>query len=247
MRSLVSVAVLALFLGWAGAATAQAEPSASPSAAEPPPAATTDAAPAPLPAAPAPPIPSTPAPLAPVGPTAAAPLRPAEPPPLAAEEDWYGWQILIVDGGVLLSTALMIGAGVGTDSAAAPAIYGPSAHVLGGPIVHWAHGHVGKGFASFGLRLGMPLVAGAIGLGVGHLAAPSEAGGMFPVGATLGTAAGLGLGYIGSIVVDTAVLAYEPASTPGGAFAPPPSFAWQPTFGFDPRQDAASLGVAGSF
>ena len=36
-------------------------------------------------------------------------------------------------------------------------LLGLSTYVLGGPIVHFAHGNAGKGFASLGLRVGAPL------------------------------------------------------------------------------------------
>jgi hypothetical protein len=229
-----------LVFTFAASVHAQGEPAeASPPATAPSP---SDASPP----ADTPPAVTAPPPMAPVY-SPSAPLPPAAPPPLADEEHWYGWQILIVDGGVLLGTVAMIGAGVGSDSAAIPAIVGPSAHVLGGPIVHWAHGNLEEGFASLGLRVGMPLVAGALGMGVGHLAAPAESGAMFPVGVGIGAVVGLGLGYIGAIVVDTAVLAYEPSSPAGRTGARSPSFVWQPTVGFDPSRESATFGVAGSF
>jgi hypothetical protein len=83
--------------------------------------------------------------------------------------------------------------------------------LFGGPIVHWAHGNVGKGFASLGILLATSVVGGAIGVGVscaakfvapcshiedgwwGRLAGVAVG---FPVGATVGAA------------IDVSVLAY---------------------------------------
>jgi hypothetical protein len=72
----------------------------------------------------------------------------AQPPPVAdtQERHWYGWQTLIVDGVGILTLPVLVGFGV---------------YLVGAPIVHWAHGRVGLGFADVGMRLGL-----AVGLGV---------------------------------------------------------------------------------
>jgi hypothetical protein len=70
------------------------------------------------------------------------------PSPLAdtQQRHWYGWQTLIVDGAGILTLPVLVGVGV---------------YLVGPPIVHWAHGRVGLGFADIGMRLGL-----AFGFGV---------------------------------------------------------------------------------
>jgi hypothetical protein len=73
---------------------------------------------------------------------------------------WYGWQSLIIDAPAV--SLLVAGAAAPTLNdrlGSAPTIAGGVAFVLGGPIVHWAHGSVGKGFASLGLRVVIPVLA----------------------------------------------------------------------------------------
>lgn len=65
-------------------------------------------------------------------------------------ETWYGWQNILIDAAslaVMLSAlsgeSALLWTGIGTQA-------------IGGPIVHWTHGQVGRGFASLGLRVGLP-------------------------------------------------------------------------------------------
>jgi len=82
------------------------------------------------------------------------------------EAHWYGWETLLVDGASL-------GVVVGGFWLRPPhqdwsvvSIVGIGGLVLGAPVVHWAHGRAGVGFASLGLRVGLPalgiLLAAAI-------------------------------------------------------------------------------------
>ena len=92
---------------------------------------------------------------------------------------------------------------------------GIAGHVLTGPIVHCAHGHVGKGFASLGLNVGLP--------GLGMLAGFAIGGGGMASG-FYGLAIG-GLGYIAAPALDISILAKETvdAPAPKGARALLPS------------------------
>ena len=94
--------------------------------------------------------------------------------------NWYGWQTLI---GVVAGDVFTL---VGTSVNVGPLIYaGLGAHFITGPIVQWAHGHVGMGFASLGLNVGLPTLGyltgalvgsgfGAIVLGgIGYIAGPA--------------------------------------------------------------------------
>jgi hypothetical protein len=60
----------------------------------------------------------------------------------------YGWQIVVVDG--LSVGAFVIG---GAAQSAVPVAAGFLGYQLASPIVHWSHRRVGRGFASFGLRV----------------------------------------------------------------------------------------------
>ncbi len=72
----------------------------------------------------------------------------------------YLWQVALVDA---LAVGTLTYAAADRDETTGSV--GLAMIGLGGPIVHWAHGRVGRGFASMGLHLGGFL--GAFGLAVG--------------------------------------------------------------------------------
>lgn len=115
------------------------------------------------------------------------------------KSQWYGWQTLIVDGAWILGGTPVSAASPG---AGAALILG--GYFLGGPIVHWAHGQVGRGFADFGIRVGAPIVLSLLGYAALHKGNGNDFDGA--AGAVIGAA----LGIIGAIVIDASVLAYEP-------------------------------------
>jgi hypothetical protein len=78
----------------------------------------------------------------------ASPSR-AEDEPLTTKTTWYGWQTLIADGGTLAATIVT----------GHPLVFA-GGYTLGAPIIHWAHGNVGTGFASLGIRIVAPVVTG---------------------------------------------------------------------------------------
>jgi hypothetical protein len=84
----------------------------------------------------------------------------AEQQPWAPRRRWYGWQTLLVDGA---SIGLLV-LGVAADDRGAGRL-GALGYFFGAPIVHWSHGHVGKGFASLGLRVGSVLVLSVAAFG----------------------------------------------------------------------------------
>ncbi len=98
------------------------------------------------------------------------------------------------------------------------AYIGVAGHVLSGPVVHWSHGHVGKGFASLGLNVGLP----GIGLLTGFAASGADAWGGLFLGLILG-----GIGYVAAPALDIGLLSTEtvnaPARPPRGASALLPS------------------------
>jgi hypothetical protein len=74
------------------------------------------------------------------------------------ERRWYGWQTLATDGASVLLLVLAAGYDPRTSSGRTARDYmlgtGLVGYYLGAPIVHFSHGHVGKGFGSFGIRAG---------------------------------------------------------------------------------------------
>lgn len=87
-----------------------------------------------------------------------APPRPEVANTEPSEEHWYGWQTLTSDA---LSAGLL--AGSVTTNIEELGVLGGLGYFFGGPIVHWSHGNVAKGFGSLGLRVAATvlLTAGA--------------------------------------------------------------------------------------
>ena len=71
-------------------------------------------------------------------------------PPQVPSRRWYGWKTIIATSAadlITVTTALTVGFD--------PRVIfvGIGGHVLAGPIVHWSHGNVGRGFGVFGLNV----------------------------------------------------------------------------------------------
>ena len=121
----------------------------------------------------------------------------------APRSRWYGWQTLASDGVSL--TALVVGAGMSSgrdDFGSELAWFGVVGYVVAPGIVHFTHRNPGRGFGSFGLRLGMPLAGAFIGLAMAsgcdrNLCEASGAG------------AGILLGIGAAVAIDAAVFAYD--------------------------------------
>lgn len=159
-------------------------------------------------------------------------------PPPSTEKKWYGWQTLLVDGAVVV-TSVAIGAS--TDAGSAAGTVYLLGYALGGPIVHWANGQAGMGFASLGLRVGAPVVTGVLG---GALGAASGDGYAVIGGAAIGIVAG----SIGAIVVDAAVLARKTVPVDAAEQRRASlKLKWAPTAGYDPKREAFQAGIGGTF
>lgn len=117
---------------------------------------------------------------------------------------WYGWQIIISDAvGGVLQTAGIFSSLASPPLGAGLFVTGQTVSFFGGPIVHWAHGHVGRGFASmFGLRVGLPFLGGLLAIGPAVASNNSAA-------ATNWIYAGIGLGSLVGWIIDVAVLAFD--------------------------------------
>lgn len=123
------------------------------------------------------------------------------PTPRGTHHHWYGWQNLLVDAAALAVASVAV-SGVDDDSGGGAGVAFLGIYLLGGPIVHFAHGQLESGLASFGLRSGLPSVGGMLGC-----AALSEV--PVDLGCYVGVVLGVGLGILTAIIIDAAVLAYE--------------------------------------
>jgi hypothetical protein len=199
------------------------------------------------------------------------PMPPPPPPPAAAHgprDSWYGHQILTID----LSAASLTAIGAFTQHSVGGvlAVGGISAYALGGPIVHWAHGHVGRGFGSLAMRVGIPAVTAVTGMLIGFAVyEPPHREGFAAIGAWLeeyqagiyGFIIGGAVGTAGASVIDSVALAREhspanankPSSdddaTPRRSMASRSNSSkptWQPTFA-PTRGGGFQAGVGGTF
>jgi hypothetical protein len=124
---------------------------------------------------------------------------------------WYGWQTLVADGASVMAFtgALALyrpSSGGAQDLSAGLLVLAGSGYVVGAPALHLAHDAPWKAAGSFGMRLGLP----AAGLFAGLALAPRCSGLRCMDGLGSGAVGAL-LGLVGAIVVDAAVLAFEPA------------------------------------
>ena len=143
---------------------------------------------------------------------------------------WYGTQTLALDG--LANVMIAVGAATSSMSnAAVPGAMlglGIPTYVLGAPIVHWAHGNVGKGFGSLGMRL----LSSIVGAGVGAAGATALKGaGLVAVGVLV-----VGIVEV-PVIVDATMLAYDDVPSKQGWIAPT----------IAPTKSGATVGLVGSF
>lgn len=157
------------------------------------------------------------------------------PAPPVVERRWYGHQTLLADGASLS----LFGIAAVADSGATSGVFAASGVVswtLAAPIVHFAHGHVGKGFADLGVRAGSVALGGAIGAIVGlavYRAPPPRddsiaTGFVYPLAPSLGVAVamyegmaiGAGIGAVTAMIIDHGALAHEDVKKPGVQILP---------------------------
>jgi hypothetical protein len=161
------------------------------------------------------------------------PLPPAAPPESSPSERtrWYGLEILTADAGAL---ALLAGAALAANHndglAGSLAIGSLATYEVGGPIVHALHGNWGRAIGSGALRAGAPIVGALLGV-----ASEDCTGGDFCgiEGGVIGFAVGVGT----AIILDSALIAHEPAHD-----APPPVLPVVAT-----SKNGTWLGLSGSF
>ncbi len=216
--------------------------------AAPSPAAPSSAAPSPVPSSSAPSpvpttLPETPGPPLPPPPKKApTPHVVSEAPPSYADAyaaprrrekqtEWYGYINLTCDA--LATTSLYLSQEARSDTEEKLAYLALFTYLAGGPIAHWSHGNVGTGFASLGLRAGMPVVSTYLGC------AAFGGGGGSEYGCLGGAIIGLGLGLIGAVTIDAAALAYKEREAPRMAMHLVPVAT--------PTKHGATFGVAATF
>lgn len=142
----------------------------------------------------------------------------------------YGWQILLASA----PADLMAIVGLSPSSAEWAVIAYP-VFVFAGPIVHWAHGNVGKGFASLGVGLAAPLLFSAMGTFISGASGPSS-------GYAYGGSIGMNLGIAGAQILDALVFAREMVTVPA-VDRPSARTLWPSSVGFAPMVDSTRKGI----
>jgi hypothetical protein len=149
----------------------------------------------------------------------------------------YGWHVVAADG-----TSLVLAGVGGLSQSVGVAMMGLAGYVLASPIVHWAHGNVGTGFASLGLRLAVPLGATFLGALLGWGLSYSVSGGCRgDFGCLGGFAVGGGIGFLaglsGTTMIDALVFAKERVED-----APKTGVRWVPSFSVEKGGGRLTLG-----
>jgi hypothetical protein len=162
------------------------------------------------------------------------------------ETRWYGWQTLAVDAGSL--GVGLAGSAAGQGGVSAVALL--AGYALGAPIVHAAHGRTDAALGDLALRLGAPLVGGAVGYGVGVATFQGCAPGAWLCGRDWSGFGGAVVGGLGgavtAIILDASVLGRERVPKDDAAAAAPQGVRWSPLVAVSPRGEP-SVGVGGSF
>jgi hypothetical protein len=145
-----------------------------------------------------------------------APVAPMIRPQTFDRDRWYGWQTLTVDGAalfVLISSVTVFGSDnrnpTGDGVATSLLALSGTTYLLGGPIVHAAHGNWPAAAESLGLRVALPLFVGFLGGSASNCANSSDED--HPSGLCQAVAIGIGatIGIGIAVALDAAVLARE--------------------------------------
>ena len=158
-------------------------------------------------------------------------------------------EILQVPGlvvAIITLTGLITESAVGTDGAALLAIpFAGAGFVLGGPVVHWAHGNIGRGFGVLGLNIGAPAVTAGLGVGIacasGACSGSGDGAGIF-LSLVLGGSAGL----LAAMIVDVSVLSHG-SNTPVAASALNKAPGWMILPDLHISREKTTFGVVGAF
>jgi hypothetical protein len=146
-----------------------------------------------------------------------------------ASRNWFGGTIIVLDAVTGVTTdAIWANSSSGSGTLLGFGLTSLAGYTFGAPIVHWAHGQLGLGFASLGLHLAGGL-GGLTTAGLLSVDGPSAAG------MVLG-----GLIFAIPTVIDTALL-----STTHTKHEWTTKSAWAPTF--QVRRGGATAGFAAEF
>jgi hypothetical protein len=163
---------------------------------------------------------------------------------------WYGWQTALADTGwvVLFLSANSISSQTQSRGEGQALVGLAAIDYLGGaPAIHWAHGHVGRGFASMGLRLGSPMLGAMLGIAAAATSARSGNG----QAALDDIGLGVLLGIVATPIVDLAFLAFDDPPSPDSPDAPSTSALRFTPVATLPRDAsgrfAPTLGLGGAF
>lgn len=125
---------------------------------------------------------------------------------------WYGWQTLTADA----LSVLVLAAASGVDTKDDSLLWaGLLSYELSPGILHFVHRNPGRAFASFGLRLGMPVAGAVLGAAMSARSKCDDAHCREDVAAV-----GLWVGMAGAMALDAAVFAYESPQRGRHASAP---------------------------
>jgi hypothetical protein len=153
-------------------------------------------------------VPSTPQPREFSRPDAAYEATLAEPPV------WYGWQTLSLDGLLLVGGVAMLPLSNSRSDLAETLLWVPVVgFAVGGPAFHVIHREPWRALGSFGLRTGLPVLGGAIGIGLVATCPPAEGDyGNCGLGELI---VGAAAGVVAASLIDGLALAREsPPSSP---------------------------------
>jgi hypothetical protein len=154
-------------------------------------------------------------------------------------EHWYGTETLLTDAGAL--ALFLSGVAVNDRGTSRSIVVGSGvAYLLGGPVVHLLHGRELTSLASLGLRVGLPATGGLVGRGLAGLG-PYDDGDEVVLGTVFGALGGL----LGAVILDPALLAWQPAPRRAGGALTGSPFVWRPLLTLTDTR--AELGVMGSF
>jgi hypothetical protein len=120
-------------------------------------------------------------------------------------------------------------------------IGGAATYVLSGPVIHLAHGQLGRSFGSLALRVGLPVFGAAVGIGmVGSCSGDAcigaaLVGGMFMIG-----------GVVAASVIDDGFLGKVPKARPKSEAGDTSSFRARLAPFVAPKQRALGLSLVGT-
>lgn len=160
------------------------------------------------------------------------------------ERHWYGWQNLSLDGGVIalaLAAAAVDSSGSASgpqNSAQAMLLGAALGYGAGGPAIHLIHHHPWQALGSLGLRGGLPVLGGAIGLA--SATCPPPGGGDYGDCGLGQLILGAAAGAVIAIAIDDGLLAWEKPSRDEVARA---RFGLSPVVSSDGRRELRVFGT----